>query len=157
MQTQTEPTKPNHVENHAAVEAAGPPEEVKMGSPAKQFLEHFPDWVRLLFAVLGGVVFLVAFYYSTRADLGHLKPTMVEIKQQLNLVSAKYQASLTEISKRVAALEQQNKLNQLLIGGIERLRERHSALSTKLHSIQVEVIRLKTLHERERKQKQGSP
>jgi hypothetical protein len=153
----SEPPKPNHVDLAAEVEAEGPPKEAKMGSPPKQFLEHFPDWVRLLFAVLGGVVFLVAFYYSTRADLGHLKTTMVEIKQQLNLVSGKYQASHNEISKRVAALEQQNKLNQLLIGGIERLRERHSALSTKLHALQVEVIRLKTLHERERKEKQGTP
>lgn len=154
---QTEPPKPNHVDLAADVEAVEPPGEVEMESATKQFLQHFPDWVRFLFAVLGGVAFLIAFYYSTRADLGNLKSGLSEIKQQLNVVSTRYQASHTEISKRVAALEQQNKLNQLLIGGIERLRERHTALAAKMHSLQIDVIRLKTLHERERKQKQGAP
>tara|TARA_R100001086_G_scaffold211637_2_gene127635 strand:+ start:714 stop:1184 length:471 start_codon:yes stop_codon:yes gene_type:complete len=156
MQTQTEPPKPNHVELIADVEAVEPPGEVEMESSTKQFLQHFPDWARLLFGILGGVAFMTAFYYSTRADLGHLKSGLTEIKQKLGEVSARYQVALTEVSKRVAALEQQNKLNQLLIGGIERLRERHTALSAKLHALQVDVIRLKTLQERESK-KRGPP
>lgn len=111
---------------------------------AKTFWEHFPDWAKLVFGAIGLLITLTTIYVSTRTDISALKNGLTRIEQSLIQTSAENKLLQRELVKRVTTLEQQSKLQQMLIGGLERLRTTQSSQQQQINELRIEQIRLKT-------------
>lgn len=120
------------------------PAEVEMESRSK-FLQHFPDWARLVSATVLVIFALAGIYYTVRGNILELQRGFLRIETVVAKSMEEGKKQRKEADKRITHLEQQYKLQQLLLGGIKDLQKGLGRLKDRVHTQEVELIRLKTL------------